>query len=252
VCRREFQVPWLLNALTTEPPPVDPETRNDRPIGLSSFLYGNLCFGAQTRGASILLEWSGEMKKAVLLFSGSILAAGVCWYGARIRDVDISAASDAAVKSRRAPTLNARVPVFVANTPEPNAAPTVAVQVEPPVPPKPEPTTGDTRAFLQSYFVAQKVDPTWAGAAGRELGDDLGRLKTAGVRLNGVECRSTICRAELVAPSADAAMEFGQSYLRERTSTSAGFLAMDEVNPDGSRKLLVFLARTDTQLPTLE
>ena len=47
-------------------------------------------------------------------------------------------------------------------------------------------------------------------------------------------------------------MQFGESYLRQRSWTGPLFMAADELNPDGSRRMILFAGRPGTTLPYLE
>lgn len=116
----------------------------------------------------------------------------------------------------------------------------------------PEITVAERRVHLQSRFAAQDVDPGWASTARQELGDDLRRSAGKDVRVQDVECRSSLCRAELVLTSHEAGNAFMESWLHQRAWTGPGFVANDEASPDGTPRMIMFLGRPGTELPHLE
>ena len=142
--------------------------------------------------------------------------------------------------------------VDVAATPPPRVSPPAdpASQAEPEG--KPEISVADRRAHLQSRFVAQDIDPAWSSVARQELAQDLGRFGGKDARVQDVECRSSLCRAELVLTSHDAGSNFMESWLRQRTWAGPGFAANDAADPDGTPKMILFLARPGTELPRLD
>jgi hypothetical protein len=115
----------------------------------------------------------------------------------------------------------------------------------------PEAVAAARRARMQAYFADQPVDRSWASTAQYALQDDLRKVVGDGVRLQRVECRSSLCRAELTAPTRDAANAFLESWLQERTWTGPGFASHDDTDP-GSPRMILFLGRPGTALPASE
>lgn len=117
---------------------------------------------------------------------------------------------------------------------------------------EPENVVAEQRTHLQARFTDQHVDPAWASAARQALSEDLARFSGQDVRVQGVECRSSLCRAELVLTSPEAGRSFMESWLRQRTWTGPGFVATDDAGRGGDPTMIVFLGRPGTQLPFLE
>jgi hypothetical protein len=206
----------------------------------------------------------GAAMKRFLLLVGVVFGVGVWWFALAFRDdgerklaheTDVPAGDGDETAS--APPARRDAPV----TPGWNrdrSFPTATVPVETaaqstaPAEPKPELTTADQRIFLQSRFAIEKVDVAWATTARQEVSADLAKVNANGVTLQGVECHASLCRAELVSASPEAALAFSESYLRQRTWTGPGFMSSDEQNPDGTRRTVMFLGRPGTDLPHLE
>jgi hypothetical protein len=138
----------------------------------------------------------------------------------------------------------------------PRPPPAVDVSADP-VPPdaadsNPEVIAAARRVRMQAHFAEQPVDRGWATTAQYALQDDLGKVTGDGIRVHRVECRSSLCRAEVIAASRDAANAFLESWLHQRTWTGPGFASHDETNPDRSPRMIIFLGRPGTQLPAPE
>jgi len=197
----------------------------------------------------------------VFVLSASLLLGVVVWWLTHPRGANNRPAVDEAAETAVAPVDSppaARRPALTRRFDPPPFANTVA-PVDPtlPTPPataetKPELTVADQRIYLQSRFAAQKVDSGWAATARQELSDDLGRFSGKDVRLQGVECRSSLCRAEVTLTNHEAGVAFMESWVRKRTWVGPGYAANDETNPDGSARMVVFLGRPGTELPYLE
>jgi len=161
-----------------------------------------------------------------------------------------AAESTARVENRAAgPQLASARPAI----PRPPPPPSVDVSADR-VPPDasasdPDVTAAARRTRMQAHFAEQPVDRSWASTAQYALQDDLGKVAAEGIRLHRVECRSSLCRAEFIATSRDTATAFLESWLHQRTWTGPGFASQDDSNPDGSPRMIVFLARPGTALP---
>jgi hypothetical protein len=201
--------------------------------------------------------------KRISLLVGVVFGIGVWWFALAFRDdgerkrgheTDVSAREGETASVPPAPRDPPVTPGWNRDRPLPTATVPVetAAHNAAPAEPKPELTTADQRIFLQSRFAIEKVDVAWATTARQEVSADLAKVNANGVTLQGVECRASLCRAELVSASPEAALAFSESYLRQRTWTGPGFMSSDEQNPDGSRRTVMFLGRAGTELPYLE
>ena len=100
---------------------------------------------------------------------------------------------------------------------------------------------------LQDRFAAERVDPRWATTARRDISDDLSRVAGDDVQLQTVECRSSMCRAELSFVKREAGTSFMEKWLRARSWTGPGY-AENEGAPDGPHHLVVFLGKPGADL----
>ncbi|HEY6224735.1 MAG TPA: hypothetical protein VIW26_13190, partial [Gemmatimonadales bacterium] len=142
--------------------------------------------------------------------------------------------------------------------PRPRAVPPTAParQPEPSIPERadasPEAEIAVERDRLQARFTAERADPAWASAARQDLTADFGRVDSNDVRIGSIECRASLCRADLVLANAAAGGAFLQTWLRQRAWSGPGFAATDQMRPDGARHLIVFLGRTGTDLARVD
>jgi hypothetical protein len=179
------------------------------------------------------------MKPLALLVALALCAGVVLW-----RSIDDGSAPARAEPA--APPETKIVAATVVRSP-PSSAPVLAPPppLERPLAPEREldreaaEAVTERRDRLHARFVAEAVDASWASTATQMLSDDLGTHLTADVRLAGVECRTTICRAELAPTTPDAGQQFVQTWIRHRSWTGRGFAA-----GDGDR-VVVYVARPD-------
>jgi hypothetical protein len=175
------------------------------------------------------------------------LAAGL-WRLSRDTEPFVPPRHEAAV--RQAPGSAAvavpRPPVVprVAPTPEPEPKPKVSERANA----SPETEVAVERARLQARFAGELSDPAWATVARQDLTADLGRVDSNDVRIESIECRTSLCRAELVVASAAAGGAFLDTWLHQRAWTGPGFAATDQTRTDGASHLIVFLGRPGTDL----
>lgn len=188
-----------------------------------------------------------------LVLSAILILGVVVWWisrevGAFEATPSSPAATNSATVAKRAEPRLDSAPQAIRRQP-----PIVDVSADPAPPDasetNPEVTTAARRARMQAHFADQPVDRSWASAAQYALQDDLGKVADDGIRLDRVECRSSLCRAEIVARSRDAASAFLESWLHQRTWTGPGFASHDDPNPDGSPRMVLFLGRPGTALP---
>jgi hypothetical protein len=186
------------------------------------------------------------MKPLAVFLAASLGAGVVLWWA-----IDDSAGAGASapgpeVSARAAPRSPA-VGVTARAATRPALAPAQGAPSAPAEPPAPERSLDDQaveaiaarRDQLQTRFAAQAVDRAWASDAQRALGDDLATHATPDVRIQSVECRTSLCRVDLAPTSSEAAQGFVQSWIRHRTWTGPGF-----VSGDGDA-VVVFVARAD-------
>jgi hypothetical protein len=103
------------------------------------------------------------------------------------------------------------------------------------------------REHLEARFTAEQADARWAPGARSAITDDLGRLSVPGAALRGVECRATMCRAELALGEPGAGAAFMQTWLRQRQWNGPGFA----VNTSDAT-MVVYLGKIGGTLPLSE
>lgn len=120
-----------------------------------------------------------------------------------------------------------------------------------PAPPPKVPTTEEMRDGLNVHFYEEAVDTSWSETTRRQLQTRVSGLLPAGSKLVSMECRSTMCRAEVAHPDLEAHREFIRAGFsspaemwRIATNVSLG-------EPADSAKVtsIVFLSREGRELP---
>jgi hypothetical protein len=133
--------------------------------------------------------------------------------------------------------------------PVPARAPSVAQPVYAAEQYKPTtPSIGDQRAYLQMGFEKEPVDRAWARDAQRELSAAIQRQIAASASLTSVECRSSLCRADI---AFDGPADY-RSFLRESRPLWAGPSALIRVGSGDDWSMVAFFAKPGQPLPILE
>ena len=183
-----------------------------------------------------------------LAWSAALIATfGAGWWLSTEPDVPATPATAANATRTAAPIAHRHAPALA-----PGLAPAArAVEVSPPDRRAPDegtaPTIDEQREHLQAAFEAQPVDPGWSSGAARALDADLARFASDDIRVVRVECRATLCRAELTLASADNGDAFVQGWLRGRSVTGPGIIVTDLIGT--ALTLVVFVGKPDTDLP---
>lgn len=97
-----------------------------------------------------------------------------------------------AVRASSAPPAAASARQPEAQLPAPTGEPSVATS-----PGKPERTFDDVRDALNSRFYGEAYDSSWSASARQKFQTQLSEALPEGSRLVSVECRSSMCRAEI-------------------------------------------------------
>jgi hypothetical protein len=113
----------------------------------------------------------------------------------------------------------------------------------------------EARAYLTSVegmFVAEPVDDSWAMPTRLALRDRLTSLsRSSSSSLRNIDCRSSICRVEVVHKDADASRQFTEKIFTdpdERPWNGPGIITPPRSNPDGSLAVVMYLGREGTSL----
>jgi hypothetical protein len=110
----------------------------------------------------------------------------------------------------------------------------------------------DIQAFYQASLEAQSIDVNWSREATRDLRAVFDDAGTTATTLKSLECRQTICRAELTHDSDGDALTFMKKWMyghagpRWKGPMSGG---VEPSKGDGAIRSVFFLAREGTELP---
>jgi hypothetical protein len=121
-------------------------------------------------------------------------------------------------------------------------------------PQKPDPSSNEMsadqlRMSVEDRFEADKVDRDWAVSARHQAEAHLTRSLAAGSTLRSVECKATICRAEVEQPDLTA----HQAFLRAAIASGAGWdgpamAALEPRSGGAAIVTVVYLGRTPSSL----
>ena len=113
------------------------------------------------------------------------------------------------------------------------------------------PSTQDRQAFLELSFSSQAPDASWAENARDEIEAIVQPLTNQDTRLLSVDCRTTLCRVELVHSDVNAfhalAMATLNGGVRGWKGAVSGALLRTEA--DGSARSVMYLAKQGTEMP---
>lgn len=106
-------------------------------------------------------------------------------------------------------------------------------------------------AKLETRFAGEAADARWASEATRTITEEMQKAVSRDARIERIECRASLCRAELATTSQDAANTFAETWVRQTTWPGAAMFAPDTSRPDAPR-LIVYLARQGTGLASVD
>ena len=104
---------------------------------------------------------------------------------------------------------------------------------------------------VEFAFASETIDRFWAPDTTRELQDQLTALLPASSSLREVDCRSSLCRVEIVHPDAEASNAFIQRTFmehKEQTWDGPGMVMPAQMNSDGTVVVAVYLGREGDSL----
>lgn len=111
------------------------------------------------------------------------------------------------------------------------------------------PTEKERLVYADGVFSSHAFDPTWASETARHLNAVLAGVPVAGVRVNGVECRTTLCKIELNADDAPSAEKSVKTLVRGMKWEGSGMAVKGDPDARGALTLTLYLARGDNPLP---
>lgn len=112
------------------------------------------------------------------------------------------------------------------------------------------------RAAVEDRFSSEPTDGAWASKARGDVSNHLAALLPATSSLRQVECRSTICRVEVVHPSVEVSRNFVEQSFglssNSRVWNGAFMIEPETPNSDGTLASVIYLGREGTQLVKLD
>jgi hypothetical protein len=118
----------------------------------------------------------------------------------------------------------------------------------------PPPSVADQEAFLATTFSSQPTDGAWSRGASQQISDILRPLAGKNTSVVSVDCRSTLCRADLEHETDADFRAFMQSMFTGPGAGAwkgAGGGGKVETGPDGRVKAVLYFAKEGTALPAL-
>lgn len=200
-------------------------------------LVGVFLVGAIVLAAAIMRAYEARMSA----LEGQLLQV------AEARSKDSSSAP-------AAPTPLLGRPVY-APAPTPVAAPqqsSVEAMAEAPAPP-PAPSQEDQVAYVEAVYSQQPRDPSWARDSLARLTDGIAeQLGTS--TLESLECRESLCKAELRHSDAADFSGFIDRLIGNANALWTGPLQSfrEPIGPDGVVRNAIYFAKDGTELPRLE
>jgi len=104
-------------------------------------------------------------------------------------------------------------------------------------------------AYAERAFAADSSDSASAPATARRLGSAATASGMSGVRVNSVQCRSTLCKVEVALDDANAVGKYIVSFTQSAQWDGTAMFVRDERDPRGGQAMTIYLARDDTPLP---
>ncbi len=105
---------------------------------------------------------------------------------------------------------------------------------------------------MDSKFSNEKEDRRWAFETQSRLGDQFGRLSSAGNQITSIDCKTSICRLQGIFATQDAFNETMQAVFGRRDENRfvhGGAIApVFERTTDGQYRAIVYVAREGTHL----
>jgi hypothetical protein len=135
------------------------------------------------------------------------------------------------------------------------AATTHAIPPDLHVPAAAAPSLEDRRAFLELSFSRQPADVGWSKKATQQVREIFNAVNSRQTSVRSVDCRSTLCRAELEHENEGEAHHVLNQLLYmnpEHSWNGAWEGGKQEVAPDGTTKNILFFAREGTAMPALD
>jgi len=116
-------------------------------------------------------------------------------------------------------------------------------------------TYADQLAYYHASLQAEDVDASWSRASSQRLRGMFDQMTSSATALRSVECRHTICRAELTHDTEAESRAFyetwtsSQARLEWQGPVTGGVVS---TQPDGSARSVFFFSREGTTLPEIQ
>lgn len=110
-------------------------------------------------------------------------------------------------------------------------------------------TETERQVYADSIFEDQAYDPTWAAASTRQLNAALSTINAPGLKLTGVECRSSLCKVELRASDKQTANASIRTVVHGMKWPGSGMAINGDPDARGELSVTLYLARRGSPLP---
>jgi hypothetical protein len=201
------------------------------------------------------LAWIGLSLLAMFVFD-RISAARVERMEAEIAVLKqaVAALSQKTARGDDAPSARIVAPIPPTLLSDPPAAPRSSGD-PPAAPAKPRETSyADQVAYYHASLQAEHVDATWSRSAAQHLRRIFGQTMGSATTLTSVECRHTICRAELTHDTEGESQAFMETWMHSKARlewqgpVTGGVMSTER---DGSARSAFYFAREGTELPDM-
>jgi hypothetical protein len=117
------------------------------------------------------------------------------------------------------------------------------------------PSHEDQRAYIQTVFTRQTVDAMWSRETTAHLRGWFDDIAGSGAAVRSVDCRASLCRAELfISTTQEAERVVHELLFQDPDRGWRGPMRgePERIAPNGEISYVVFLAKEGTELPSLE
>jgi hypothetical protein len=113
----------------------------------------------------------------------------------------------------------------------------------------PAPSEEERRVYADGVFESETYDAAWAPGAVQHLSSAINAASIEGVRLQSTQCKSNLCKVDLVGDDSDAARRSVKPIVRALKWQGSGMAVMGEPDARGNQAFSLYLTRGDKPLP---
>ncbi len=105
------------------------------------------------------------------------------------------------------------------------------------------PTTEELRIMAAAQYESESVDRGWATSASAQLQNAIQKAATGASKMHGIECRSTVCRVDIVHESEDVFLAFTRTLADSRPWPGPMFATRVDLTSDGRWVTQLYMGR---------